>query len=158
MKLAGDNRDLLSKLVVTNGMTWAQHEWALGSDLRPFMFYGDATKAEYDAGATSCRYLRFDPESHAATRLGGATPLVMTNYTPVSFCGFPAMFVPHKSNGSGAVNPGYTVVFTKPLRKVPGGYPGNMLLSYWYSTLSLDGGFLADPDDEAVFSQDGGTL
>lgn len=162
MKLAGDNRDLLSQLVVTNGMTWAQHEWALGSDQRPFRFYGDATQAEYDARGktTKSRYLRFDPETHAATRLGGATPLVMTNYTPVAFCGYPGLIVPNKTkpDGTGAVNPGYTVVFTKPLRKIPGGHTSNLLLSYWYSTLTLDGGFAADVDDVVVFMQDGGSL
>lgn len=162
MKLAGDNRNLLSKLVVTNGMTWAQHEWALGSDQRPFMFYGDATVDEYNARgkSTTSRYLRFDPETCAATRLGGATPLMMTNYTPVAFCGYPGLIVPNKtkSDGTGAVNPGYTVVFAKPLRKIPGGHTGNLLLTYWYSTLTLDGGFVLDAEDSAVFTQDGGTL
>ena len=162
MKLAGDNRNLLSRLVVTNGMTWAQHEWALGSDQRPFMFYGDANAAEYDARgkSTKSRYLRFDPETRAVTRLGRATPLVMTNYTPVAFCGYPGLLVPNKtkSDGTGAVNPGYTVVFAKPLRKIPGGHTGNLLLTYWYSTLTLDGGFQADVEDPVVFTADGGTL
>ncbi|HNX05466.1 MAG TPA: hypothetical protein PKI32_08175, partial [Opitutales bacterium] len=162
MKLAGDNRGFLSKLVVTNGMTWAQHEWALGSDQRPFMFYGDASADDYNSrgGQKVSRYLRFDPEGRAATRLGSSTPLLMTNYTPVAFCGFPGMFVPNKTkpDGTGAVNPGYTVVFVKPLVKVAGGYNGNMILSYWFSTLALDGGLSVDAEDSATLTQDGGIL